>query len=204
MCQPGEALGCPPSALGTRPVCARLTSSAREDPLDKEAAGVRRVTLGPWKQDHRDDKGAGGSLEPSGPLSGSLCWTWGPPSLGPHFSWSSKGPAADRPPPCPVGTVGVHPPPRASGLWKWVSLAPGCWQPGGPHGVTPGARHLHGQGPWGREPAGPGSHACSAALFTVGSSPHCVCADTTDRLTQEVVHRPRTKPRRAVVILVST
>lgn len=155
MCQPGDALGCPPPALGMRPARARLTPSAREDPRDEEAAGVRRVTLGPWKQDRRDDRGAGGSLEPSGPLPGSLCWTWGPPSVGPDFPWSSKGPAADRPPPCPVGTAGVRPPPRASGLRKWVSLAPRCWQPGGPCGVTPGALHLHGQGPWGREPTGP-------------------------------------------------
>ena len=72
--------------------------------------------------------------------------------MGPEFSWAGAarggdGPAADRLPPCPVRAAGVRPPSRASGLWKRVSLAPRCWQPGGPRGVTPGALHLHGQGP---------------------------------------------------------
>ena len=151
MCQPGEALGCPSSALGTRPVCASLTPSAREDPLDEEAAGVGRVMLGPWRRDRRDDKGADGPLEPSGPLVGSLCWTWGPPSVGPDFSWAGaarggEGPAADRLPPSRPGLLGSV---LFQGQWSVEAGLPGPqmlatrW----PTGVTLGALHLHGRGP---------------------------------------------------------
>ena len=169
-------------------------------PLDSETAGVGRAKLGPWGRDRRVDKGAGGSLEPSRLFSGSLCWTWGPPPVGRDFSWAGavrggEGPAADRLPRCPGRAVGIRPPPWASGLWKWVSLALRCWQPGGPRGETPG-RFISAvrASLRGLEPAGPGSHARSAALFTVGSSPHCVCADTTGRLTQALVHHPRKAP----------
>lgn len=152
MCQPAEALGCPSSALGTRPVCASLTSSAREDPLDEEAAGVRRVMLGPWRRDRRDDKGADGPLSSLLGHSQALC-----AGLGGHPLWALTSPGLEQ-----RGVV--------RGQRQTGSLPPGqgCWGPSSfqgqwsveaglpgpqmlatrwPTGVTPGALHLHGRGP---------------------------------------------------------
>lgn len=132
MCQPGDALGCPPPALGMRPA-----RRSRRVPARTHGRGSRQGQKGdrPGSRTAGMTGGAGGLLEPSGPLPGLSVLDGGPPL------WALTSPGAARGPqtgplPCPVGTAGVRPP-RASGLRKWAP-GPRCWQPGGPCGVTPG------------------------------------------------------------------
>ena len=88
-----------------------------------------------------------------------------------------EGPVADRLPPSRPGLLG-----------SVLLPGPVVCRSGSPWPPDAGNQVAHWCDSGGASPprSGPGSHACSAALFTVGSSPHCICADTTDRLTQAV------------------